>query len=216
MKKQIISILLCVVTGFQASAEGYVPYDRQANEISASYGILSVPSLVMAFGGIIGTGITGGLAVIDDIESSGSFSLGYYRYLNNHIAVGCELGYEKLVLTMKTRSGEDASGSPVYKSGDKDWIHVATIMPGAKFPWFNFKNCGLYSKVNIGLSIHNNNDSSDSANEEQQDDDPAAPVGFAVQLTPFGVDFGGDLFRGFVEAGFGFQGMIVGGVRFAF
>ena len=99
MKKTIAASLLCIAIGLQANAQtsqnknGYVPTDRPSNEISISYGALPFTDIIGVTAGILTTGITGGGVTLSNVRSTGTFSLGYYWYCNNHVAVGCDLVY---------------------------------------------------------------------------------------------------------------------------
>lgn len=204
MKKTIAASLLCIAIGLQANAQtsqdknGYVPTDRPSNEISISYGALPFTDIIGVTAGILTTGITGGGVTLSNVRSTGTFSLGYYWYCNNHVAVGCDLVYEHLKMTLNYKSGE-------VKDDNSNFL---SILPGVKLPWFNFKHCGLYSKINAGLCVYQ------SIGESTEN--KKLSTSFAFQLTPIGVDFGGEAVRGFVEAGFGFQSTVSAGVRFAF
>ena len=85
------------------------------------------------------------------------------------------------------------------------WTRTATRRPTAISAWLNRAHVGLYSKLaaGAGLFFANGSDAKDN-------------ISFAFQATPIGVDFGGEQFRGFVEAGVGWQGIVSGGVRWMF
>ena len=74
-----------------------------------------------------------------------------------------------------------------------------------KFAWLNRAHVGLYSKLAAGAGYFfaNGSDSKDN-------------FSVAFQVTPVGVDFGGEQFRGFLEVGVGWQGIVSGGVRWFF
>ena len=206
MKKTIAVSLLCIAIGLQANAQtsqnknGYIPTDRPSNEISISYGALPFTDFLDFTAGALIIGFTGGDITLSNIHSTGAFSLGYYWYFNNHVAVGCDLVYSHMEMTLNYKSGG-------VKDDNSNFL---SILPGVKLPWFNFKHCGLYSKINAGLCVYQSIASTENQNNKN------ISTGFAFQLTPIGVDFGGELVRGFVEAGFGFQSIASAGVRFAF
>ena len=80
-----------------------------------------------------------------------------------------------------------------------------TIMPAMKYNWLNKSHFSMYSKLGLGLTVGDFKGSKDKTND----------TSFNWQCTLVGMDFGGD-FRGFVELGFGEQGILLGGLRFKF
>ena len=98
-------------------------------------------------------------------------------------------------------SNKDGNKTP---NGDFK-LGCLSAMPLVKFAWLNRAHVGLYSKLaaGAGLFFANGSDAKDN-------------ISFAFQATPIGVDFGGEQFRGFVEAGVGWQGIVSGGVRWMF
>ncbi len=80
-----------------------------------------------------------------------------------------------------------------------------TIMPAVKYNWAVKKYVSWYSKGAAGLSI-----ASQSGGREDKTD-----VVFNFHASLVGVDFGG-AFRGFVELGFGEQGIALAGLRYKF
>lgn len=70
-----------------------------------------------------------------------------------------------------------------------------TIMPTARLYWFQKPAVAMYSRLAAGYS---------SISDGK----------WGAQITPVAVEFGKGSIRGFVEGGFGFQGMLIGGVKF--
>ncbi len=80
-----------------------------------------------------------------------------------------------------------------------------SIMPAVKYNWLNRNHFGMYSKVALGVLIgHDSGADKDKTN-----------AAFAWQATAVGAEFG-SAFRGFLELGFGEQGVLVAGVRYKF
>ena len=90
-----------------------------------------------------------------------------------------------------------------------------TVMPSVKFDWFCKKNFGMYSALSAGLmflSISCNDNA--KANDSNAKDETL--TSFMFQVTAVGAEFGGEQFRGFVEAGVGEKGLLCAGLRYKF
>lgn len=196
----ILSILISIFTGIESHAQTFVSrqgYEFPANEISLSYGYITVPHIAYAFGGIFGTAFSLGLAKVSEINSTGAVALDYQRYVCRSVAVGAVLAYENCAIRFDSSDGE---GGTI--EGERQNSSIISIMPAAKFQWFNCRNVGMYSKLAAGAMMSISKDSSS--------------VGFAFQLSPVCIDFGGCACRGFLEAGLGSQGLVQAGIRYCF
>ena len=121
------------------------------------------------------------------------FSLGWFGFGGT---VLCDY------MTAKTVSvDKDGNKTP---NGDFK-LGCLSAMPLVKFAWLNRAHVGLYSKLAAGAGYF-------FANGGEAKDN----FSVAFQATPVGVDFGGEQFRGFLEVGVGWQGIVSGGVRWFF
>ena len=191
MKKLFAAILLLAVTTVAAaqtysSRQGYALPD---NEISVYYGQGSYTQLAMALGGALGTVFTFGAARLEDLQTTGAIGVAYHRYVHRSIAVGAVLGYEGGTMSFSTPSGTEDSGR----------FSFIEFMPSATFKWFSLPSLSMYSRVAVGAMLG------------LSDGDAAAA--FAFQASPVGIDFGTGMFRGFLEAGFGCQGILTAGLK---
>lgn len=204
--KRILSILaasiIAALPAFAAEegVEAKSGSVRPKNEVSVSYGTLSVPHIANILGGVFGTAFTGGLAKVDKIATSGAIGVEYMNYLNSHIAVGGCLTEECLTLSFDSYDGKDEDGNATYKDGEDQRNNYVTVMPAAKLPWFYYDHVSMYSKAGVGMSVNTG----------------SGDVNFALQVSPVGIDFGGKAFRGFAEVGFGMQGFLLAGLRWGF
>ncbi|MCQ2178819.1 MAG: hypothetical protein MJY91_01805 [Bacteroidales bacterium] len=167
------------------------------NEISLSYGYFTLNHLANSFGGILGAVIVAPLSdeTFSNCNSTGFIGLEYMRYLNSgRFAFGGLVGYEGIESSFKNKKTED-----IRKVGET----LITVMPTAKVMWFNRAHVGMYSRAGVGVSV-------------ALVPDKAANCSLALQVSPVGVDFGGKAVRGFVEAGFGTQGVISAGIKTCF
>lgn len=92
-----------------------------------------------------------------------------------------------------------------WNDNDKARTNYLSIMPAVKYNWLNRNRFSMYSKVALGVLI-----GMDSG--ENNDKTKAA---LAWQASAVGAEFG-SAFRGFVELGFGEQGILVAGLRYKF
>ena len=86
------------------------------------------------------------------------------------------------------------------------------LMPGVKLDWLRREHFGMYSKLCAGVAYLTNPGA--STNAEDGKESPGSLL-FNFQAPLLGAEFGGGV-RGFVEAGVGEQGFVLGGVRFRF
>lgn len=93
------------------------------------------------------------------------------------------------------------------KVGNADYSGFA-VMPAAKVFWFRKPHVAMYSKLAAGVTLLDDYD-------EEADSHSFDPY-WAAQVTLAGVQFGGERFRGFVEAGAGMQGLVLAGLSVSF
>ena len=90
-----------------------------------------------------------------------------------------------------------------------------TVMPSVKFNWLRKKHFGMYSALSAGVMFVKV-----SCNDNAKAHDPNAKdetiTSFMFQATAVGAEFGGEKFRGFVEAGIGEKGVVCAGLRYKF
>jgi len=223
MKRCIFALLLTMAASLQLSAQAVVTtkdgYQFPANEISLSYGRVSQPGFIYTVGGVFGSLFSLGYARVSTSVSTGAFGVEYMRYVHPHVAVGAGMTYENYFLGFDQRQGTDADGNAYYSKGPVQSHHVVTVMPAVKFPWFSKPHVSMYSKLAAGLAIYHSPTVSvegvdSDGNTQTKTVDGSDALNVAFQVTPVGVDFGGDLVRGFAELGWGYQGMLSMGVRF--
>lgn len=198
--KKIIALLLCVALTAPAALAETAP-KAGTTEIELSYGVATVPEFVYLMGSVLGITFTLGYFDIEHMKIVGAPALGCYHYLNDHIAVGGEAVYDYMTADQysKKKDGEDYTKEYVGKFNMSVW----SVMPGAKFDWFDNGTVGMYSKVNAGVSLYCTKD------QKPQ-------VTFAAQLTPIGIELGSGTFRGYAELGAGCRGVFTVGVKKSF
>lgn len=181
-------------------------YSDMKNELSISYGMGYGSALIEAFGVGFGNALihAGTNREWDNSTYTGTVGFEYFRHLNNpKLALGC-------IATVTNFSEDVVKKDTRAKVGEHSSTYV-TLMPAIKYNWINKEHFALYSKVAAGVMYLEEKDK----DYEKKTEDNASTAGFMFQVSPVGVEFGSK-FRGFVELGFGEQGIALGGVRYKF
>lgn len=194
--RKLVTLLLCLSVPFSALARN----DRDRNEFSITYGQFTVPQFAYVMGGVFGAAFSLGHFSFDNAHLIGGAGVEYVHYVNDWLGFG-----GALVCDYMTADAMSVDSDGNKTPNGKFNLGYASAMPVVKFAWFNRPRVGLYSKLAAGVGYSFANDDSVKDN-----------IGFAFQATPIGVDFGGESFRGFVEAGVGMQGLVNLGVRWLF
>jgi hypothetical protein len=199
MKRLLSSVALLIISSFVCLAQT----DESRHEIAVSYGYLTLPQavdLISAGSAIVLGGFSIWLSNIFDPEDqeylkrinnggTGSFSFQYLYTLNKTIKVGGIVCYENTW-------GE-------WNNGDSYIVHYPAIMATSKLYWFNREHFGIYSKFSLGLTLAING----------QCEAMLLP---AFQTSAVSMEFGGKALRGFLETGWGNQGLLNFGMKFSF
>lgn len=215
MKKTALILALTAVLPFMAGAKspsdsnpGSAPdtlrpkvsrqvNDGRKNEISASYGTLTLVQFVSGMAGAFGTAFSGGNVTLEKLDGYGSVSLAYYRAVNKWLSIGTDIAAEYVSMTFKNKNSEERT---------KNATLVFSPMFTMKGNWLRRNHFGLYSRIAAGAMFMD----TPGASENKLQVVPTA------QVSPVGVEFGGSGFRGFVEMGLGAQGVLVGGLKYRF
>ena len=201
MKRLLASFALLIISSFACLAQT----DESRHELSVSYGCGTLPQAVDLIGAIGGELMGGFFVGIADVilpgdatypkrinnGGTGGFSFQYLYSLNRTIKLGGTVCYEKTW-------GEWNNGSDYI-------VHYPAIMATSKFTWFNREHFGMYSKLSLGMMLL-----IDGKNE-----DKPIPM-LAAQASTICMEFGGKSLRGFLETGWGNQGLLNIGVKFSF
>ncbi|MBO4327957.1 MAG: hypothetical protein J5831_00940 [Bacteroidales bacterium] len=195
--KKLVALFLCLTVVFS----GYAKNDKDKNEFSINYGQATIPQMGYVMGGILGVAFTLGHFTFDNSKLLGAAGVEYVHYVNNWFGFGVAGLVDYMTADAYSVDG-DGNKTPNGKYN----FGYASVMPVLKFAWFNREHVGLYSKLGFGAGLAFRNG----------DSNPLENLSFSAQVTPIGVDFGGESFRGFVEAGVGMQGIVNAGVRWLF
>ena len=201
MKKIMMMVVAALMTTLSVNAQSNEP----RHEIGLSYGLGAsavLDGLGYGLGNAVFDSFTGAEAKSN--EQIGTIGLEYFYHLNNpRLAVGGIVAiahYADDVVKKKTDT----------KIGERIRDYV-TVMPAVKYDWVHKTNFALYSKAGAGIMVHNCQEKDFELKEEKKSSDTF----FMYQLSFIGVEFGKN-FRGFLEAGFGEQGIVMAGVKYKF
>ena len=187
-------LFLCVALIIGSCAMGHS--QDYKNEISVSYGQFTVPQFAYIFGGIFGVVFTAGHFDFENTIVTGTLGVEYNHWVNKWFGYGGSVFGE--YMTSDTYY-KDSDGNKT--SNGKYNFGFANIMPTVRLRWFNKTHFGMYSKIGAGLGLAFS--------------DGCQPT-FSAQISPICMEFGGETFRGFFEAGVGMQGIVTAGVKKSF
>ena len=128
-----------------------------------------------------------------DTECSGAYGVNYFYHVNPHFSVGATVGAEQI---------------EAKKEGMKTATSTyLTVMPAVKVHYIKKDHFGLYSKAAVGVAF-------DLEHDPEFQTKNNTYVG--VQVSALGLEAGGETMKGFVEVGYGYEGLAMAGIRFSF
>jgi len=166
--------------------------DEYKNEIGVSYGVGSISN----YASILFEAFT--FSASDQSGFWGPIALEYYHHLTPSISLGA-------VGAISGCSWKKDNDS-VYKNAKTTYI---SLMPSVKFSWLRKSHFGMYSKLAAGAIFINSSTDRNGSSESDSN------VKFIGQVSALGMEFGSQV-RGFVELGFGEQGILLAGLRCKF
>lgn len=190
MKKiLLLAVLFCTsVLGVNAQE-----YETPSDELSVSWGIGTVPQLIVGFSDALSAALVGENS---SENSYGAFSVQYMHNISKSIGVGISGTYEY-----------------IYKEGKNSKKHgenFITIMPTVRAYWFRNKSVGMYSRLAVGASLNVYEVPTTQSDVNQNHTDTQ----LAYHAAPVALEVGSNKFSGFLELGFGYQGIINAGLKF--
>ena len=195
--KKLVALLLCLIVVCPVFAKN----DTDKNEFSITYGQITVPQAAYVLGGVFGAMFSLGHFSFENAHFVGGAGVEYVHYVNDWLGFG---GAGLCDYMTATAMNVDSEGKKTPNG--KFQLGVVSVMPVVKFAWLNRAHVGLYSKLAAGAGFTFTNQSEDTKDN----------FAFAFQVTPIGMDFGGESFRGFAELGLGMQGLVNVGIRWLF
>ncbi|MBO7558464.1 MAG: hypothetical protein J6T52_08200 [Bacteroidaceae bacterium] len=177
------------------------------NETSLAEGIGE--GLGKAFATLITLGMYDPNKTIKDEKSTPAFTLQYLYRVSPKLKVGAAVTYQHTSYTLSMKTKESSTYNEMAKNKNDYFI----VMPTMKALWLDKKNVSLYTKVAGGICIAS---SSSDVKKGVSDEDAKYLLSevetnkgtrFGYQISPIGCEFGTKNIRGFVELGYGFQGI---------
>ena len=192
MKKFLMTVSVAMMTVVNVNAQ-----DGLKHEVGVFYGVGSASNVLSV--------ITSSISAAAGNQSSfwGPIGVEYYYHVSPVVGLGAVAAY----------AGCKAEDEKTHKDDLSETF--ITIMPSVKFNWLSKKHFGMYSGLSAGImfiSVSPNDNA--KANDSNAKDETL--VSFMFQATALGAEFGGEQFRGFVEAGFGEKGVLCAGLRYKF
>lgn len=196
--KKIMIIMFASLLAVQTAAAQRNNNERQIplyrNELSASYGFLTHTNI----GDVVTSSIVGMLSGRNiSMSHLGAFNLQYMRALSDKVYVGGAISYEM---------GKTKKDATTKIAGN-----YITIMPTVKYYWYDSKHFGVYSRVGAGFTLASYG---------------VTPLGgvrqnflradVAFQGSAICIEAGAPWIRGFLECGYGNEGVLVAGVKYCF
>ena len=123
----------------------------------------------------------------------GPIGVEYYYHTSPAIAIG---------------AAASIAGCSWGKGSDDYSAKYITVMPSVKFNWLRKSHFGMYSSLSAGVMFMSHNI------DDKYIDDKDQSVWFMGQVTPLGMEFGSQNFRGFTELGIGEKGFLALGLRY--
>ena len=188
-------ILIMVVAAMMATVS--VQAQEQKHEVGVFYGLESASNVFSV--------ITGSISAAAGDQSSfwGPIGVEYYYHVSPVVGLGAVAAYAGCKAEDEKTRKDDLTETFI------------TVMPSVKFDWLRKKHFGMYSALSAGVMFISVscNENAKAADAKAKDETLAS---FMFQATALGAEFGGEQFRGFVEAGVGEKGVLCAGLRYKF
>lgn len=169
------------------------------NELYISWGIGSIQEIGLTLGSAIGVAFSDGTETVD-VGSTGAIGIGYSRNLTPRWTFGLMLNFLRYSSTVNST----VSVMPDKRlSQTRD--DILTLMARTDIRWVNARYLQLYSSLAFGGAYD------DSYQVTSDGVMHSTFTGWAAQVNLLGLRIGHD-FGAFVELGFGFNGLVAGGV----
>lgn len=205
MKNTLLAIFLFSTT--LVHAQETMSNKKGSLEVRAGYGVLTAPNLAEG----IATGLSEDLASSGytsvDISGSGAFIGSLIFVPDNRISFGLDVIYD----ISKVAFIYDPAGNPTYLKENTETSYLS-LLGRLDFKYINKPKFKLYGSLAAGIAFRNAENltaSSAALNTEK------SQMGGSFQISPLGISAGNKV-AFWAEAGFGFRGILSGGISFKF
>lgn len=156
-----------------------------------------------------------GFCGISGIQATGFIE--YFNHINKHWAIGGSIGISeasgggaRFKREYANAISELADQFFRFLTTDFDFHSTSQyLMPAVKYSWISRHHFCLYSKAALGIMHYKQDITCDKLPSPQRHENG---IRLAYQFSPVGCEFGGERIRGFIELGYGKQGMYNTGV----
>ena len=191
MKKIFVMAVAAMMATLSVNAQDF------KHEVGVFYGFESASNVFSL--------VTSAISAAAGDQSSfwGPIGVEYYYNVSPVVGLGAVAAYAGCKAEDEKTHKEDLTESFI------------TVMPSVKFNWLRKKHFGMYSALSAGAMFASVkcNDNAKAADPNAKDETVTV---FMFQATALGAEFGGEQFRGFVEAGVGEKGVLCAGLRYKF
>ena len=205
MKKIILLAVVAIMATM--SVNGQDAYADMKHEVAVSTGGFSTSNALDIYRLVSDVGQEEGI-MYDLRKLRGPYSIEYFYRVKNWLGVGGMFVYGKG--NMKASYLNKPIENTLIEELRCNYI---SLMPAVKLDWIRRQYFGMYSKVALGLTSRYQY--VDYVNTTRGDEELRA-THLNGQLTLVGMDFGSPHFRGFLDLGFGEQGVLLIGLRYKF
>ncbi len=194
----LLLILVCHIVSAQEPEERGIIFRKKKLEIRAGYGLLTAPTMVENITkGIMESIVNPGYSSVD-VSGSGAFLASVILLPDHKVSLGIDLVFDKNQATFKY-----ASGSPQMSVST---THYASLMGRMDLHYINHTHFKLYGSIAGGVCTRKSTtDNSGSGSS----------TGGAFHITPIGISVGRAL-SAWAELGFGYKGLLSGGLALRF
>jgi len=200
MKKIILILIMAIML---SKSYGQVVSPTHHNEIAGSYGILTSNQIINVFKDVFSVIFSFGNFDKQNIEYSGGWFLTYKYLPKNNFLINASVGLDMCK--------GDLIGDDQVKYGEFKTTYTSAIV-GFDYRYLNQELIQLYSGLDLGVTLcRSSGTQSDSGITDSMWD--GSYLNFQINL--LGVRVGRSL-AGFAELGYGYKGMINGGVSLQF
>ena len=197
MRKVLILAVVAMMTTMCAKAQ--TGYEDTKHEVAVSYGWLSNSQWVDVLEEMVSIMVG---STCENEKFFGPLSAEYFYHANKWLGVGGMFTLSNSKQDVYLDKKKDGTVSHTYY----------TLMPAVKFDWLRKKSFGMYSKLAVGATLRTESINCDDPSAR----DSESKVHVNWQASLLGIEAGSPKVRGFLEFGFGEQGVALFGLRYKF
>ena len=192
-------------TGLFAQKAPAVSYGN--NELDLSYGLFTTPQFVDVFADIFAAVFSLGNYQLDNQHYTGGIILTYKHAFNDRWLLGFSAAYDGRSADLLNKERDTKKGSYVSS--------YITPVVSFDYRYLMKEKVQLYSGIALGATLLNEHKTVTNPEPDESATSDENQVFFDFQVNLIGVRVGKKL-AGFAELGFGYKGIINGGISYQF